>query len=138
MTGADTYHCSIEDRVVNAIRADFGFCIGREVMIGNLAVTIAPHTARIFEVADELFFLGPRNSKESEANTRGYQATEKREKRYRRADELIMRIRSKMPCESAIVGVFFFNSNLDNREEIQNGRHYLVCFAKNKRTGLTL
>ena len=58
MTGADTYHSSIDDRVVNAIRADFCFCRGREIMIGNLAVTIAPHTARIFEVADELFFLG--------------------------------------------------------------------------------
>ena len=58
VTGADTYHSSIGYRVVNAIGAGFGFCIGRKIMIGNVAVTVAPHTARIFEVADELFFLG--------------------------------------------------------------------------------
>ena len=57
VTGADTYHSSIDYRVVNAIGAGFGFCIGRKIMIGNVAVTVAPHTARIFEVADELLFL---------------------------------------------------------------------------------
>lgn len=57
VTGADTYHSSIDYRVVNAIRADFSFCIGREIMIGNVAVTVAPHTARIFEIADEFLFL---------------------------------------------------------------------------------
>ena len=58
VTGADTHHSSIDDRVVNAIRADFCSCIGRKIMIGNVAVTVAPHAAGIFEVADEFFFLG--------------------------------------------------------------------------------
>lgn len=58
VTGADTYHGRIGDGVVNAIRADFGFGIGGEVMIGNLAIAVTPHSPRIFEVADEFLFLG--------------------------------------------------------------------------------
>jgi len=58
VTDADTYHSLIGYRVVNAVRADFRFCIGREVMIGNGSIAVAPHSSGIFEVADEFLFLG--------------------------------------------------------------------------------